>query len=115
MKINVSSLFSLFQGRIVCVVPLRVTVRARLRVTATVLLVAVGLPTMPAVAASGRHSHTRTARQAEPKRASSPAQTLQQAQPSPAQALTVRAVDENGVVVASARIILTDAATNAVV
>src|SRR5690349_16956938 len=108
MKINVSSLFSLIQGRVVCGVPLRFTWQARLRIRVAVLSVAMVLPVVPAAgAAPGRHSHPKPDRQSESKQASNnaPAQA--------ALALVVKAVDENGVVVGSARVVLTEAATQA--
>jgi hypothetical protein len=112
MKINVSSLFSSVQGRVIIGVPLRLTWQARFGIGAAVLSVAMGLPAVPVAAtAPARHSRVRADRQPESKQAAN-STSVQAGQP--AQTLAVKAVDENGVVVGSARVILTDPATQAV-
>jgi hypothetical protein len=112
MKINVSPLFSSIQGRVIIGVPLRLTWQARFGIGAAVLAVAIGLPVVPVAAtASSRHSRVKPDRQPESKQASN-GTSVQAGQQ--AQTLAVKAVDENGVVVGSARVTLTDAATQAV-
>src|SRR5215470_17424686 len=98
MRINVSSLFSCIQGRVICVVPFSFAWLARLEVSVAVLSLVMGVFTGAALAGSARHSNGHPPRQSNSPSASSGQQT---------HPLAVKVLDENGVVVVSARIIIT--------